>query len=102
MKKFSFRLETLLQHRHHLEEKERTKFSGIRNELLAEVDHIQALRTKQAAGSGGTRAEEVGRLRRSGNHLALPVPGPDCPGTGALSHGVLRSWKASLRFRSRS
>jgi flagellar FliJ protein len=48
MKKFSFRLETLLQHRQHLEEKERTKFSAIRNELLAEVNHIQALRTMQA------------------------------------------------------
>jgi len=48
MKKFSFRLETLLQHRRHLEEKERTRFSAIRNELLVEMDHTQTLRTKQA------------------------------------------------------
>jgi flagellar export protein FliJ len=47
MKKFSFRLEALLRHRHHLEEKERTRFSGIRKELLAEMDHVRALRTKQ-------------------------------------------------------
>jgi len=48
MKRFSFRLETLLQHRHHLEEKERTKFSAIRNELMREMNHIQGLRAEKA------------------------------------------------------
>jgi len=53
MKKFQFRLETLLQHRRNIEEKERTKFSRIRAELLAEVAHKEALCAKQAE----TRAE---------------------------------------------
>jgi flagellar FliJ protein len=48
MKKFSFRLETLLQHRHKVEERERTKFSNIRGELLAALDHMQMLRAKHA------------------------------------------------------
>jgi flagellar protein FliJ len=60
MKKFSFRLESLLQHRNHLEEKERNKFTGIRNQLLVETENIQALRTKQAEALA-----ELGR-RKSG------------------------------------
>lgn len=48
MKKFLFRLETLLQHRRHIEEKERTKFSRLRGELLAAYDHRESLCAKQA------------------------------------------------------
>ena len=48
MKKFSFRLETLLKHRNNIEERERTRFSGIRGELAAEVDHLRTLQTRQA------------------------------------------------------
>jgi len=48
MKRFSFRLAALLRHRHHLEEKERTRFSGIRNELLVEMERIRILRTREA------------------------------------------------------
>jgi flagellar FliJ protein len=48
MKKFSFRLETLLHHRKNIEERERTKFSRIRIELAAEVENLQRLRTRQA------------------------------------------------------
>jgi flagellar protein FliJ len=48
MKKFLFRLETLLQHRHNIEERERTKFSTLRYELLVELDRVRMLRTKQA------------------------------------------------------
>jgi len=81
MKKFSFRLETLLQHRHHLEEKERTKFSAIRNELLAEVDHIQALRTTQAQAlaelaqtkSGDCDAQEITWHYRFLDRIALEL-----------------------------
>jgi len=60
MKKFSFRLETLLQHRHHLEEKERTKFSAIRNELMAEMKRVQALRTEQARTLAGLAQRKSG------------------------------------------
>jgi flagellar FliJ protein len=81
MKKFSFRLETLLQHRHHLEEKERTKFSAIRNELLVEVDHIQALRTMQAQAlaelaqtkSGDCDAQEITWHYRFLDRIALEL-----------------------------
>jgi flagellar FliJ protein len=47
MRKFVFRLETLLQHRIHLEEKERNKFSLMRAELLAELNHKDLLQTQQ-------------------------------------------------------
>ena len=47
MKKFVFRLENLLQHRTHLEEKERNKFSLMRAELLAELNHGHALQNQQ-------------------------------------------------------
>ena len=46
MKRFLFRLETLLQHRRNLEERERTKFSIIRGELLAEQANLQTLKAK--------------------------------------------------------
>jgi len=46
VKKFVFRLETLLQHRQSLEERERTKFSRVRGELLAEQANLQQLQTK--------------------------------------------------------
>jgi len=48
MKKFLFRLETLLRHRNNIEERERSKFSRIRTELAAEVENLQRLRTQQA------------------------------------------------------
>jgi flagellar FliJ protein len=48
MKKFVFRLETLLQHRHNIEERERIKFSCIRGELMAALEHMKHLRAKQA------------------------------------------------------
>ena len=48
MKRFQFRLETLLQHRRNIEEKERTKFSSIRAELLMAWRHREALQEKQA------------------------------------------------------
>ena len=60
MKRFSFRLETLLQHRHHLEEKERTKFSVIRNELMVEMNHSRALRTEQAHAMAELARRELG------------------------------------------
>ncbi len=47
MRKFVFRLENLLQHRTHLEEKERNKFSHMRAELLAELSHRHALQIQQ-------------------------------------------------------
>jgi flagellar FliJ protein len=48
MKKFSFRLETLLQHRAHREEQEREKFTRMRNEVLAGIAHRDALTASQA------------------------------------------------------
>ncbi|MBZ5495427.1 MAG: flagellar export protein FliJ [Acidobacteriia bacterium] len=48
MKKFLFRLETLLQHRRNLEEKERTAFSTIRAKLRAELDGRESLYLRQA------------------------------------------------------
>lgn len=47
MKKFAFRLETLLRHRSHLEEKERNKFALVRAKLLAEINHKDALQIRQ-------------------------------------------------------
>ncbi len=69
MKKFAFRLETLLWHRTHLEEKERNKFALMRAKLLAEVAHKDTLRTRQGntmaelkqKKSGSYDAEEIGR-----------------------------------------
>ncbi len=49
MKKFQFALENLLQHRRHLEERERTKFSRIRGDIVVETDHRQRLRASQSA-----------------------------------------------------
>jgi flagellar protein FliJ len=48
MKKFAFRLETLLQHRIKIEEKERDKFSLLRAELLAELSRKEKLGAQQA------------------------------------------------------
>jgi flagellar FliJ protein len=48
MKKFVFRLETLLRHRSNLEERERGKFTRLRNERLAEIAHRDALSESQA------------------------------------------------------
>jgi flagellar FliJ protein len=50
MKKFAFSLETLLQHRINIEERERNKFRLIRAELQEELNHQQSLsaRHKQA------------------------------------------------------
>jgi flagellar protein FliJ len=56
MKKFVFRLETLLQHRHNIEERERTKFTLIRSELQTEQGRKQAL----IAGQDRTREELAG------------------------------------------
>jgi flagellar FliJ protein len=53
MKKFVFRLETLLQHRSNIEERERAKFTSIRNELLAE----RARRQSFIASQDRTRAD---------------------------------------------
>ena len=60
MKKFVFRLETLLYHRRSIEERERIKFSRIRGELLAELDHLETLQAKHAE----TRSELA--LKKSG------------------------------------
>jgi flagellar FliJ protein len=60
MKKFVFRLETLLYHRRNIEERERIKFSRIRGELLAELDHLETLQAKHAE----TRSELA--LKKSG------------------------------------
>jgi len=46
VKKFIFRLETLRLHRRNLEERERTRFSMVRGELLAEQANLQKLQTK--------------------------------------------------------
>ncbi len=48
MKKFTFRLETLLQHRIKIEEKERDKFALLRAGLLAEKDRKKKLCAQQA------------------------------------------------------
>jgi flagellar protein FliJ len=48
MKKFAFRLETLLQHRIKIEEKERDKFSRLRAEMLAELRRKEELCAQQA------------------------------------------------------
>jgi flagellar FliJ protein len=58
MKKFVFRLETLLQHRRNVEEQERTKFTLIRNELHAECGRRQSFMASQDR----TRAELAGIL----------------------------------------
>jgi flagellar FliJ protein len=47
MKKFVFGLETLLQHRINLEDKERNKFRRIRAELQEELNHQQSLGARQ-------------------------------------------------------
>jgi flagellar protein FliJ len=47
MKKFVFRLETLLRHRINLEEKERNAFTRIRAELLMEINHKDSLQAQQ-------------------------------------------------------
>jgi flagellar protein FliJ len=47
MKKFQFRLETLLQHRRNLEEQERAKFSCIRNDFHAEIARKEALSARR-------------------------------------------------------
>jgi flagellar FliJ protein len=48
MKKFVFRLETLLRHRRNIEERERIEFSRIRSKLLAELSHLEMLEAKHA------------------------------------------------------
>lgn len=47
MKKFVFRLETLLQHRINIEEKERNKFRKLRIELQDALNHQKALAARQ-------------------------------------------------------
>jgi flagellar FliJ protein len=47
MKRFVFRLETLLRHRINLEERERNAFTRIRAELLMELNHKDSLRARQ-------------------------------------------------------
>jgi flagellar FliJ protein len=47
MKKFRFRLEMLLRHRQNVEEKERTKFSSIRQMLQAELGRLDELNASQ-------------------------------------------------------
>lgn len=48
MRRFQFRLETLLQHRRNVEERERTRFSRLSGELMGEVKRIEALRVRHA------------------------------------------------------
>jgi flagellar FliJ protein len=47
MKKFVFRLETLLRYRINIEERERNAFTRIRAELLTELNHKDSLRAQQ-------------------------------------------------------
>jgi len=61
MKKFVFRLETLLNHRRNIEERERIKFSRIRSELLAELNHLEMLEAKQAETRSELASEESGK-----------------------------------------
>jgi flagellar FliJ protein len=60
MKKFVFRLETLLNHRRNIEERERIKFSRIRGELLAELNHLEMLEAKHAETRSELALEESG------------------------------------------
>jgi flagellar FliJ protein len=60
MKKFVFRLETLLHHRRNIEERERIKFSRIRSELLAELKHLEMLEAKHAETRSELASEESG------------------------------------------
>jgi flagellar protein FliJ len=59
MKKFSFGLETLLQHRIRLEENEKNRFTKIRAELQTELKHKEtiAARQKESRSELGHRQE---------------------------------------------
>ncbi len=81
MKKFVFGLETLLQHRTNIEEKERDKFSRLRAELLVELNHRETLYARQAetlselmlTKSSGADSQEIGWYYRFLDRLAYEV-----------------------------
>ncbi len=81
MKKFVFRLETLLQHRINIEDKERDKFSRMRAELRVEMNHKDTLCARQAetlsellmTKSSGSDCQEIGLYYRFLDRLAYEV-----------------------------
>jgi len=60
MKRFQFRLETLLHHRRNIEEKEHTRFLRIQSEILTETDRREKLRAQQFETLAGLAQKQTG------------------------------------------
>ena len=85
MKKFTFRLETLLQHRIKIEEKERDRFISLRRDLLNELNRKEKLCTRQTETlaelmlrkSCGSDSLEIGWYYRYLDRLAYEIKRTD-------------------------